>query len=137
MMNPNRGGFTRIQDGGSMTLKRDENDKEYIYKLPVHGYPQNCLNVEIDGNVVRLRGERQCKEENQQSGTTRKWASSFDYSFSLPDDAKPADISSNLDPKSNVLSVRVGREAKKPETEVKAISIPIQRSPKPAPGDSK
>eukprot|EP00471_Norrisiella_sphaerica_P006463 CAMPEP_0184490286 /NCGR_PEP_ID=MMETSP0113_2-20130426/17472_1 /TAXON_ID=91329 /ORGANISM="Norrisiella sphaerica, Strain BC52" /LENGTH=213 /DNA_ID=CAMNT_0026874089 /DNA_START=106 /DNA_END=747 /DNA_ORIENTATION=+ len=114
----------------NMGLKQEIKDNEYVYKLPVNGYPQDGLSVSVDRNVVRLSGQRAHNDEK--AGT--KMSSTFDFSFTVPSDSKLQDITSSLDPDAKTLHVRVGR-TKRELPAPKSVNIPIQnlqRSPETA-----
>merc|ERR1712023_617338 len=102
------------------TLTVQERENEYLYKLPVAGYDPNCLNVKVNKNVVHLSGN--CERKNDKAGT--RSSANFAFSFTLPTDAKSMDISSTLDPRNEILCVKVGKEKQQPPDEKKSVTIP-------------
>mmetsp|Transcript_7286 Transcript_7286/g.13625 ORF Transcript_7286/g.13625 Transcript_7286/m.13625 type:complete len:267 (+) Transcript_7286:165-965(+) len=103
-------------------LRQHTTDDAYLYKLPVDGFPQNCLGVRVDNNIVRLSGAKVCRDEKAGSAS----AASFDISFTVPNDAKMEEVSSVYDPRDYTLCVKVNRQRPLPKLESGSGQVPIQ-----------
>lgn len=97
-------------------------DKEYEVSIDLPGMSDSDIQIDVTGNVMTIRGEKEETNENKEKQYYRVERSygAFQRTLSLPDDANKDDISATM--KDGVLTVRIPRLAL-PKEEVKRISI--------------
>lgn len=64
----------------------DEKDNEYLLELPVAGFTQNAISVEVDENVLVISGE----------DSESYWTKDFVKKFKFPAGANPDSISAKI-----------------------------------------
>ena len=97
-------------------------DKAYEVVLDVPGMKQEDISIELKGDLLVIKGQKEEKSENKEKQFYRVERSygSFQRTLSLPEDANAEDISANL--KDGVLKLTIPRV----ETDTKDIKkIPI------------
>ena len=100
-----------------------ETDKEFVFKAELPGVKKEDVSVELEGNVLTIRGER--KEEKEEKTATmhrvERFQGSFLRSFTLPENVDAKAISADM--KEGVLQVHLQKvaapEAEKTKVEVK------------------
>jgi HSP20 family protein len=98
------------------------NEKQYEIALDVPGLSESDVSIEVDGNVLTIKGQKEEKNESKNKHFYRVERSygSFQRTLSLPDDADSNDIVASL--KNGVLKLEIPRRAA-PASDVKRISI--------------
>jgi HSP20 family protein len=100
-------------------------DRQYEITLDVPGLSENDLSIEISGDMLIVRGQKD--ETNEQQGkqfySVERSYGAFQRTLSLPTDANADDIQANL--KDGVLRLVIPREQSE-QTEVKRINISSQ-----------
>lgn len=86
----------------------DEKDSEYLLELPVAGFTQEDISVEIDGNLLVISGE-----DNESY-----WTDDFVKKFKLPIGADPDSVSGKIS--DGILKIKI---SKKKESMPKKIKI--------------
>ncbi|TNC79767.1 MAG: heat-shock protein Hsp20 [Oleiphilus sp.] len=97
-------------------------EKQYDISLDVPGFKQDDIAIELDGEVLRIRGEVEQKSETKDKHYYRaeRRVGSFQRTLALPEDANAEDITATLN--DGVLHLSMPRRAS-PERDVKKISI--------------
>ncbi len=106
--------------GSNIDMSGDE--KTYQITLDVPGLSKSDITIEVSGDMMTIKGERE--EESESGGKQFSWAErsygSFRRTLSLPEDADIDDIKANLN--EGVLKLEIPRnETERPD--VKHISI--------------
>jgi HSP20 family molecular chaperone IbpA len=80
-------GENDFEDRNSSEVKVTEEPKRYIIQFPVPGYNRHSLQLKIEGNNIRVRGNMQ--KSNQVSQTDEQTSNQYFqlYSYTLPQDA--------------------------------------------------
>jgi HSP20 family protein len=86
----------------------DEKDNEYLLELPVAGFTQKDISVEVDGNLLVINGE-----DNESY-----WTDDFVKKFKLPAGADPDSVSAKIS--DGILKITI---SKKKESIPKKIKI--------------
>ena len=92
-----------------------ESDTHYILRADLPGLSEDDVNVELDGNVLTVSGERRSESEDRKAGYYRVERSygSFRRSVRLPEGVDPEAITATFD--KGVLEISVPKpEAAKP-----------------------
>jgi HSP20 family protein len=110
--------------GGNGTMRRwlppidlVETDDHYILRADLPGLSDEDVNVQFEGNVLTISGERKAGQEGQQEGYYRveRAFGAFSRSLTLPDGVDPKGIEAHFD--RGVLEIRIAKpEQKKPKT---------------------
>ncbi|MBC8198363.1 MAG: Hsp20/alpha crystallin family protein [Candidatus Marinimicrobia bacterium] len=76
-----------------------QNDDDYIIKSELAGLAKKDVNIEIDGELLKISGERKSEFKNENSNHQFHKISygSFEKSYRLPDDALIDKISAKMD----------------------------------------
>jgi HSP20 family protein len=86
------------------------------------GVSEDDIDVEIQDNLLTIRGEKKLEEEDEKEGYSRKAYSSFQRSMSLPFDVDPDAIDARF--KNGVLKLTL---PKPPELATRTRKIEVQR----------
>lgn len=86
-----------------------ENEKAYIISIDMPGVEKKDINLEVAGNRIMVSGER--KDERKTKETSARSYSSYQQSFSLPDDADLSKIQALSE--NGVLKITVPKTGKK------------------------
>jgi HSP20 family protein len=92
-----------------------ESDTHYILRADLPGLSEDDVNIEVDGNVLSVSGERKSEHEHRGQGYYRVERSygSFRRSLRLPEGVDAGEIKANFD--KGVLEITVPKpEAAKP-----------------------
>lgn len=97
-------------------------ERQYEITLDVPGLSEDALSIELDGEVLRIRGEIEEKSESNEKHYYRaeRRYGSFQRTLSLPDDADAEAISASLS--AGVLRLTMPRR-QLPQRDVKKIPI--------------
>ncbi len=100
-----------------------ETDKELVLSASLPGVKKDDLNVEINENLLTIRGERKEEEEEKTEDYIRKeqFYGSFARSFRLPENVNAEQIKGDF--KNGVLEIRMQKTGELPP---KAKKIPIE-----------
>jgi HSP20 family protein len=93
-----------------------ENDDHYTLRADLPGLSQDDVNVELDGNVLTVSGERKSEREERRQGYYRleRASGSFSRSLRVPDGVDANAITANFE--NGVLEVKVPKpEHAKPQ----------------------
>lgn len=87
-----------------------EDDDAYIVDAEVPGVAAGDVKIDVEKNVLTLRGERSAEMEEQEANFRRveRRYGSFSRSFTLPETVDDENITANL--KDGVLSVRLPKK---------------------------
>lgn len=86
-----------------------ENDKAYIISIDMPGVEKKDINLEVTGNRIMVSGER--KDERKTKETSARSYSSYQQSFSLPEDADLSKIQALSE--NGVLKITVPKTGRK------------------------
>jgi len=104
-----------------------ERDTEYKISVEIPGVSEEDIKLNVDGNQLIIRGEKQQEEKSEDKGKIHRIErryGSFHRSLALPHDANLQDIHASF--KDGVLDITVPRDtSKEPEA---GRSIPINKS---------
>jgi HSP20 family protein len=97
-------------------------DNEYEVSVDLPGLTEDDIKVEVTGNVLTVRGQKEDVSENKEKQFYRMERSygSFQRTLSLPDDADSSDITASM--KDGVLKITVPRHETE-KADVKRIPI--------------
>ncbi|MEJ2045302.1 MAG: Hsp20/alpha crystallin family protein [Reinekea sp.] len=97
-------------------------DNEYEVSVDLPGLTEDDIKVEVTGNVLTVRGQKEDVSENKEKQFYRMERSygSFQRTLSLPDDANSSDITASM--KDGVLKITVPRRETE-KADVKRIPI--------------
>jgi HSP20 family protein len=116
--------FTPLTTEGLLKPQVDigATDKEYSITVEVPGVSEKDVKVEISGNTMTIRGEKQQEKEEKEKDYYRVERSygSFQRVLSLPEDADQDDVKATFN--KGVLTVKMPRRAL-PKSDVKQIEI--------------
>ena len=87
-----------------------EEDKAFVLKAEMPGVKAEEIDVNLDGNVLTIRGERKYKQADEKAGYRRieRRFGTFQRAFSLPNTVAFADIEATLD--DGILTVRIPKK---------------------------
>lgn len=109
---------------GARPVHIDFKDKgksiELHAELP--GVDEDDVEVELDDNLLTIRGEKKTEEDDEETGYSRRAWSSFQRSMSLPFDVDPDAIEASF--KNGVLKLKL---PKPPELENKSRRIEVRK----------
>jgi HSP20 family protein len=94
-----------------------ETDEHYVLRTDLPGLSDEDVNVQLEGNVLTISGERKAAQEQEQQGYYRleRAFGAFSRSLTLPDGVEPGGIEAHFD--RGVLEIRIAKpEQKKPKT---------------------
>lgn len=92
-----------------------ESEGEYVLKADLPGLTEQDVNIELDGNVLTVSGERKSEHEDKSKGYYRYERSygSFSRRLTVPEGVDPEAIKASVE--NGVLEVRIPKpEARKP-----------------------
>jgi HSP20 family protein len=104
-----------------------ETDEHYVLTADLPGLSQEDINLEFDGDVLTLSGERKSEHTERKEGFYRleRAAGSFSRSLTLPEGIDPEAVKATFD--KGVLEVRIPKpEQRKP----KKVAIQVGDAPK-------
>lgn len=87
-----------------LSCELDETDAHYVMSFDIPGVRREDLNIELDGNILSVSGERKTEGRNESRGHRK-----FQKSFRLPDGTLPEAITAEH--KDGVLRVAVEKPA--------------------------
>lgn len=104
------------------TMDIAANDKEYTVTVELPGVEENDVQVELEGDTLKIRGEKKQEKEETKKDFYRveRAYGSFQRVLSLPEDADQANIGAKFN--KGVLTVSIPRKASA-RTEAKRIPI--------------
>jgi len=97
-----------------------ETKEEYVFKLELPGISKDDVKVELEGDKLRITGDRKEEKEVEKENYHRveRVCGSFARSFQLPKNANGEKVSANM--KDGILELRIPKQE-----EAKSKSIPI------------
>ena len=97
-------------------------DKEYEVSIDLPGLSENDIQLELSGNTLLIKGQKEetTENKNKQYYRVERSVGSFQRTLSLPDDAIKDDISAQM--KNGLLLIKIPRNPL-PKEDVKRISI--------------
>ena len=97
-------------------------DKEYEISIELPGLSEDDIQIDLQGDVLTIRGQMEEVNQNQDKQYYRveRSSGSFQRTLSLPDDADTEGVSATM--KNGLLKLIIPRQAK-PNEEVKRIPI--------------
>lgn len=121
-----------FQDGPSRTTEMEtwypstdiyENKDSYIFKVEVPGLSKDEVNVELENNVLTIKGEKKEEKEFKKENYHRveSYRGRFQRSFTIPDGIDNGKIKASMT--NGVLELEVPKAEQK---KAKAISINVQ-----------
>lgn len=104
------------------TMDIAANDKEYTVTVELPGVEENDVQLELEGDTLRIRGEKKQEKEEKENDFYRVERSygSFQRMLTLPDDSDQANIGAKFS--KGILTVNIPRKATS-RTEAKRIPI--------------
>lgn len=117
------GGETEwLSDVGSLNLDLSETDEAFRARVDLPGVESDDINVQVNGNVLTVSGER--KEEKEEKGRTyhrtERIFGSFARSVTLPCEVKEDQVTANLE--GGVLTIELPKAEKAKPRKVKINS---------------
>jgi HSP20 family protein len=110
-----------------------ETQDSYVLTADLPGLSQENINLEFEGDVLTLSGERKSAQEDRKEGYYRieRATGSFSRSLTLPEGVDPEAVTAKFD--RGVLEVRIPKpEQRKPQT----VAIQVGDAPKTIEADS-
>ncbi len=106
-----------------------EDDQRLTFKIEVPGIDEKDVKVEIENNVLTVRGERKLEKDIKEENFRRKERhyGAFSRSFTLPTSAVPDKIEANY--AHGVLTIDMPKRA---ETKAKQIKVNVPKTLKAA-----
>lgn len=98
------------------------NNNEYEVSIDLPGFSEDDIEIELNGNILTVKGQKEEKNESKEKQYYRieRSSGSFQRTLSLPEDANRDDISANM--KNGLLVITIPRK-ELPKDDVKRISI--------------
>ncbi|WP_417610031.1 Hsp20/alpha crystallin family protein [Owenweeksia hongkongensis] len=97
-------------------------DDRYEIQLALPGYKRESINLSVDQNILTIEAEEIRRNEINENYTRREfYQSSFQRSFSLPDDVNEDKIEATF--KDGVLIISIGRHDHDPKVRQRKIEI--------------
>ena len=96
----------------------EEADKYYLVQMDVPGVKESDIEVELDGNILKISGER--KREERKQGKIQSWERSygqFTRTLQLPETAESENIEANYE--NGVLSLYIPKVEAKESKKIK------------------
>lgn len=83
----------------SPKVEINEKEKGYSLKLETPGMKKEDISVEVEGNTLKLRGEKkeEKKEKNETCFFSERAYGHFERSFKLPENVKPDEIKAHYE----------------------------------------
>lgn len=103
----------------SPAIDVDEDEERYTIQVELAGVRKEDIHLEVEQNVLHIRGEKRVEEEEAGKRRKRRWTErvfgAFQRSFSLPSDSDPEHLEASF--RDGVLRIDVPKsEAAKPRT---------------------
>jgi len=100
-----------------------ETKDDYIFKLEVPGLTKDDINIEFNGNILSVKGEKKEEKEVKKDNFFRveSYSGKFSRTFTLPRQVDAEKISAVM--KNGILELRI---AKVEEKKTKSISISVK-----------
>ena len=97
-----------------------EDEGHFIVTAELPGARREDVNVELEDDVLTIRGEKRCEREEKKEKRrfVERTYGTFSRSFTLPSHADPEQVSASL--QDGVLTVKIG---KRPETKPRIVDI--------------
>ena len=97
-------------------------NNEYEVSIDLPGFSEDDIEIELNGNILTVKGQKEEKNESKEKQYYRieRSSGSFQRTLSLPEDANRDDISANM--KNGLLVITIPRK-ELPKDDVKRISI--------------
>jgi HSP20 family protein len=102
----------------------NETDDKYTLSIATPGLERKDIHVELDGNMLTIKAEKEEKEKEEKNGKFNRREynySSWSRSFTLPEDADGAGLKAEY--KNGELRVEMARSAKHVKANVKKIAV--------------
>ena len=98
------------------------NNNEYEVSIDLPGFSEDDIEIELNGNILTVKGQKEEKNESKEKQYYRieRSSGSCQRTLSLPEDANRDDISANM--KNGLLVITIPRK-ELPKDDVKRISI--------------
>lgn len=97
-------------------------DRNYEISLAVPGYSKDDIQIKVENNVLTISAEEVKESEMTEEFTRREfYKSSFQRSFSLPEDVDEEKINAKLN--DGMLTLTVGRHDRDPKVRSRKIEI--------------
>jgi HSP20 family protein len=100
-----------------------ESKDDYVFKMELPGLDKEEIKIELDNNILTVKGEK--KEEKEQKGETyhriERCSGVFSRSFNIPKNVDPKKIKANM--KNGVLELHI---PKAEDSKPKSIPIVVQ-----------
>jgi HSP20 family protein len=109
-----------------------ETDEHFVLKADLPGLAESDVNLEVEGNVLTISGERKAEHEDKGEGYVRVERSygAFRRSLTLPEGVDPEAVTASFD--QGVLEVRIPKpEERKP----RRVAIQVGDGPAAIEGD--
>jgi len=99
-----------------------EDEQKIILKLEVPGMKENDLDIQLENNVLTVRGERKFEKEEKEENFHRieRRYGSFYRSFTIPSTVNPESVKASYD--AGVLKLEL---EKRPEAKPKQIKVAV------------
>jgi HSP20 family protein len=88
-----------------------ETDEHFVLKADLPGIPESDVNIEVEGNVLTISGERKTEHEDKHEGYYRieRATGAFRRMLTLPEGVDADAVTANFD--NGVLEVRIPKPA--------------------------
>ncbi len=105
-----------------------EDEHKIVLKLEVPGMKESDLDIQIENNVLTVKGERKFEKEEKEENFHRieRRYGSFYRSFTIPNTVNPESVKASYD--AGVLKVELEKRA---EAKPKQIKVEVGSVPKP------
>ena len=105
-----------------------EDEHKIVLKLEVPGMKESDLDIQIENNVLTVKGERKFEKEEKEENFHRieRRYGSFYRSFTIPNTVNPESVKASYD--AGVLKVQLEKRA---EAKPKQIKVEVGSTPKP------
>jgi len=106
-----------------------EDDQKLLFKVEVPGIEEKDVKVEIENNVLTVRGERKFEKDVKKENFRRmeRYYGTFSRSFTLPSTVDPEKIEANYN--HGVLAIQLPKRA---EAKAKQIKVNVTKALKAA-----
>jgi HSP20 family protein len=104
------------------SINVNETDEKYMLSIATPGLDKKDIHVELNGNMLTIKAEKEEKEEKHGKFNRREYNySSWSRSFTLPEDADGSGLKAEY--KNGELRVEMPRNEKKSKANVKSITV--------------
>ncbi|GLQ06388.1 molecular chaperone Hsp20 [Sneathiella chinensis] len=115
---------SRVQDFFSPEAEAGATDTDYEIKIELPGVKEEDIDISLDNRLLTIKGEKHSEREEKDKDKSyyfsERMYGSFQRSFQLPGDVKPADIKASF--KDGVLEIKLPKLQELPSS-AKKISI--------------